>query len=67
MKFSDELAELWDLKQSEMTDRNYKDIYNEGFLDGIKFAENHVRRIESLSGGALEMLKQSIKRLFLRG
>lgn len=64
MKFSDELSKLRELKRCEMTDRNYKEPYNEGFLDGIEFAENHLRRLEDSSDGRLETLKHNIKRFF---
>lgn len=64
MKFLDELSKLYEFEQQKMTLRNYKEPYNEGLLDGIELAENHIKRLESSGDGALEMLKRSIKDLF---
>lgn len=67
MKFSDELDRLWAAEEINHTDPKYptyKDEYTQGYLDGIEMAENYVRQLEKTHDGALETLKQNIKRFF---
>lgn len=67
MKFSDELDNLWTIEEVNHTDPKYptyKDAYTQGYLDGIEMAENYVRQLEKTHDGALETLKQNIKRFF---
>lgn len=67
MKFSDELDKLWAAEEINRTDPKhptYKDEYTQGYLDGIEMAENYVRQLEKTHDGALETLKQNIKRFF---
>ncbi|MBK4758403.1 hypothetical protein CU024_1899 [Enterococcus faecium] len=69
MKFSDELERLYEVEEINLADSTYptyKDAYTQGYLDGIERAENYIRDLEKTHGGAIEMLKTSIKRLFLR-
>ncbi|HFU5892303.1 TPA: hypothetical protein ACH6J3_002280 [Enterococcus faecium] len=69
MKFSDELERLYEAEEINLTDSTYptyKDAYTQGYLDGIERAENYIRDLEKTHDGAIEMLKTSIKRLFLR-
>lgn len=65
MKFSDELGKL---KAGFEAGTNLAgkadDAYYKGFLAGIGFAKEHVRRLESSHRGAIETLKQNIKRFF---
>lgn len=67
MKFSDELERLYEAEEINLTDPTfplYKDAYTQGYLDGIERSENYVRQIEKTHDGALETLKQNIKRFF---
>lgn len=67
MKFSDELDRLLEAEEINHTDPEYptyKDAYAQGYLDGIEMAGNYVRQLEKTHDGALETLKQSIKRFF---
>lgn len=66
MKFSDELSELRETKFSEIQARDRQNLYNRGVMDGIAYAEDYVRLIEKTHDGAMELLKQNIKRVFLR-
>ena len=65
MKFSDELSELkkgvdtWDYHTGKENDD-----YHKGFSAGIDYAKEYVRRLEDSNSGALETLKQNIKRFF---
>jgi hypothetical protein len=67
MKFSDELDKLWTIEDINSTDPEYpayKDEYTQGYLDGIEQSKNYVRQLEKTHDGALETLKQNIKRFF---
>ncbi|MGX7215273.1 hypothetical protein [Enterococcus raffinosus] len=67
MKFSDELDKLWTAEEINHTDPKYptyKDAYTQGYLDGIETATNYVKRLETTHDGAIETLKQNIKRFF---
>lgn len=63
MKFSDELERLYEAEELNLTDSG---PYTQGYLDGIERAGNYIRDLEKIHDGAIEMLKTSIKRLFLR-
>lgn len=67
MKFSDELFRLLDAEENESHDDRfpgYQDQYTQGYLRGIETAANYVKRLETTHDGALETLKQIVKRFF---
>ncbi|MDT2390506.1 hypothetical protein P7D98_22510 [Enterococcus avium] len=69
MKFSDELFELLDSEEIEGRDDRfpgYQDQYTQGYLRGIETAANYVKRLEKTHDGAIETLKQNIKRFFCK-
>ena len=65
MKLSGEVSELKKgLDTRDHLTGKENDEYHKGFSDGVEYAKEYVRRLESSHSGAIEMLKQNIKRFF---
>ncbi|MFR3684208.1 MAG: hypothetical protein ACLTXM_04115 [Enterococcus sp.] len=65
MKFSNELSELKEgIDAWVQLSGKQNDEYQKGFSAGIEYSKEYVRKLESSHNGAIETLKQNIKRFF---